>query len=267
MRIKSRRNRLTLPLAALLATALALAGCGKGPVTIMEGGSTTVQPLAESWAEAYEAKHPHVDVRVQGGGSSAGVKGAAEGMLDIGAASRDLKSSETETWPDLVKYAVALDGVAIVVNAENPNGVADLTVEEVGDIFASGSNDTWTVLSREEGSGTRETFEKKVMDGEEISAHCEFLPSNGAVKEKVAATANAIGYISLGYVDASVKAVKVSGVACTQGSVRNATYPIARSLYFVTRGEPEGEVKDFIEFCLSNAGQAIVEDEGYISVQ
>ncbi len=123
------------------------------------------------------------------------------------------------------------------------------------------------MVSREEGSGTRETFEKKVMGESEISANAEFLPSNGAVKQKVATTPSAIGYISLGYVDDSVKAVAVNGVDCTTETVRNGTYPIARTLYFVTRGQPMEEVLDFINFCLSLEGQRIAEEEGYISIR
>jgi len=242
--------------------AVLVAGCGGGG-GIDVGGSTTVQPLAEKWAKAYEG----VDVTVSGGGSSAGVKGVAEGILDIGAISRDLKSDETDEWPDLVPTIIAYDGVAIVVNPSNPNEITDLTIEEVRDIFAAGSSSTWTVVSREEGSGTRETFEKKVMGEEEISASAEFLPSNGAIKQKVAATSNAIGYISLGYVDDDVEAVSVDGVVCNTDNVRIGTYPISRALYYVTEGEPEGDVLDFIEFCLSTQGQQIVEEEGYISIQ
>jgi phosphate transport system substrate-binding protein len=235
---------------------------------IVEGGSTTVQPLAEKGAEAYMKSHPGVKVVTGGGGSSAGVRGVAEGLFDIGAASRDLKSSELEQWPDLVKHTIARDGVAIVVNGANP--VADLTMEQIRDIYANpGAHPEWTVVNREAGSGTRDTFEELVMGGEEIgeAANTIFLPSNGAVREQVATTANAIGYISLGYVDSSVKAIKVGGIECTVANVQNGTYPISRSLYLVTKGEPTGIVRDFIDFCLSDEGQAIVEEEGYIRVR
>ena len=235
------------------------AGCGGGGIEV--GGSTTVQPLAEKWAAVYE----DADVTVSGGGSSAGVKGVTGGIFDIGAISRDLKSDETDKWPDLIPHAIALDGVAIVVHPSNP--IDSLSIEEIRDIFATGTNSTWTVVSREEGSGTRETFEKKVMGEEEISAKVEFLPSNGAIKQKVATTSSAIGYVSLGYVDDDVKAVAVNGVDCATETVRNGTYPIARTLYFVTKGEPEGEVLDFINFCLSPEGQQIAEEEGYISIR
>jgi len=244
----------------LVFSAILVAGCGGGS-GIDVGGSTTVQPLAEKWASAYQ----EADVTVSGGGSSAGVKGVAESIFDIGAISRDLKSDETDKWPELVPYGVAYDGVAIVVHPSNP--INNLSLEEVRDIFASGSSSTWTVVSREEGSGTRETFENKVMGEEEISASAEFLPSNGSIKQKVATTSNAIGYLSLGYVDDDVKAVAVDGVACSTDTVRGGSYPIARTLYFVTKGEAEGDILDFINFCLSTEGQQIVEGQGYISIR
>jgi len=244
----------------LASAAMLVAGCGGGG-GIGVGGSTTVQPLAEKWAAAYK----DADVNVTAGGSSAGVKGVTEGILDIGAISRDLKPDETEKWPELMPTAVAYDGVAIVVHPLNP--IDDLSLEEIRDIFAAGSSSAWTVVSREAGSGTRDTFENKVMGEEEISANTEFLPSNGSIKQKVASTSNAIGYLSLGYVDSSVKAIKIDGVACNISTVRNGSYPISRALYFVTKGEPEGDVLKFIEFCLSTEGQQIVEEEGYISIQ
>jgi len=195
-----RKNRwFLLPLTGLIFAALVLGGCGQSLAgTITVGGSTTVQPLAEKWAKAFEAQNPEGKVIIQGGGSSAGVKGCAQGVLDIGAASRELKSSEISEYPDLVVAHVAADGVAIVVHPSNDT--ADLILGKVRNIFAAGSGDTWTVVNREEGSGTREVFEEKVMAGTKVSTNAEFLPSSGAVKQKIASTENAIGYISLGYV-------------------------------------------------------------------
>ena len=267
---KMRNRWFLLPLTSLIIAALILGGCGQSlSETITVGGSSTVQPLAEKWANAFEAKSPEVKVIVQGGGSSAGVKGCAQGILDIGAASRELKSSETSQWPDLIVTHVATDGVAIVVHPSN--NTADLTPEEIRNIFATGSNDTWTVINREEGSGTREVFEKKVMAGTEagteVAPNAEFLPSNGAVKQKVAATPSAIGYISLGYVDLSVKAVSVGGVACNEANCLNGSYPVTRYLNFITKGEPEGLTKEFIDFCLSAEGQRIADEEGYINIK
>jgi phosphate transport system substrate-binding protein len=266
MHSKLRKIWFLLPLIGLIIVTLALGGCGDSlSGTITEGGSTTVQPLADKWARAFEAKNPEVKITVQGGGSSAGVKGCAQGTLDIGAASRELKSSETSEYPDLVVTHVAADGVAIVTHPSN--NTADLSLEEIRNVFATGSNTTWTVINREEGSGTREVFEEKVMAGTEVSPNAEFLPSNGAVKQKVAATTNAIGYISLGYVDLSVKAVSVGGVTCNEANCVNGSYPVTRYLNFITKGNPLGLTKDFIDFCLNSEGQRIVAEEGYISIK
>ena len=263
---KMRNRWFLLPLTGLILAALVLGGCGhslSGTITV--GGSTTVQPLAEKWAKAFEAQNPEAKVVVQGGGSSAGVKGCTQGILDIGAASRELKSSETSQYPDLLVTHVAADGVAIVVHPSN--NTTNLTLEEIRNIIAAVSNAAWTVINREEGSGTREVFEKKVMAGTEVASNAEFLPSNGAVKQKVAATANAIGYISLGYVDLSVKALSIGGVACNEANCLNGSYPVTRYLNFITKGEPEGLTKEFIDFCLSAEGQRIADEEGYINIK
>ena len=304
MKIKKLKKWLLLPLTAVLAVSLVLAGCTPEPETItqtqtetktntqtqtetqtqtqtetltpttstsnlsgtvQEGGSTSVEPLARMWAGAFEILNPDTVILIQGGGSSAGVRGVAEGIFDIGAASREVKSSELEDWPDLITYHIAIDGVAIVVHPSNDT-VDDLTLEEVMTIFANGSDDTWTVISRDEGSGTRECFENAVMGGEEISANCEFYNSNGAVKQKVASTENAIGYISLGFVDESVKALSLDGVEATEDNVLNESYPIWRYLNFVTNGEPTGLAAAFIDWCLSEDAQAIAENEGFTSI-
>ncbi|MCD6453264.1 MAG: phosphate ABC transporter substrate-binding protein [Dehalococcoidales bacterium] len=262
---KTKKRWFLLSLTGLLLAALLLGGCSQSSGSIIEGGSSTVQPLADKWSKAFEAQNPQIKITVQGGGSSAGVKGCAQGVLDIGAASRELKSSETSQWPDLVVTHVAADGVAIVVHPSN--NTADLTLEEVRNIFATGSNATWTVINREEGSGTREVFEKKVMAGTEVAAGGEFLPSNGAVKQKVASTPSAIGYISLGYVDASVKALSIGGIVCTKANCVGGSYPVTRYLNFITNGKPKGLAKKFIDFCLSTEGQKIVDQEGYISLK
>ncbi len=258
-------NRVVMAAVALLAlVAVAASGCSGGGSTIITGGSTTVQPLSEKWAAAFMAQNSGVDITVQGGGSSAGVKGAADGTLDIGAASRDVKAEEMSANPDLVVYRVAADGVAIVVHPSNT--LENLSLSDVQAIFAAGSNDEWTVINREEGSGTREVFETLVMNGVEVAADAEFLPSNGAVKQKVAGTKNAIGYISLGYVDSSVKALKIDGVVCNEDNVLNGSYKVMRYLNYITKGEATGVVKEYIDYCLSAAGQQMAADEGYIKI-
>ena len=253
-----------LSLVVVLLFAFTTIGCSSNSGSIVVGGSTSVEPLAKSLADTYMADNSDVKIGVQGGGSSAGVKGCAEGLLDIGMASREVKDSEKSEWPEILSTPIAIDGVAIVVHPSN--SLANLSIEEARGIFAEGSNDTWTVINREEGSGTREVFEKKIMDDVDVASNAEFLSSNGAVKQKIASTPNAIGYISLGYVDSSVKAITVDSVVCNAANCRSGSYAISRYLNFITTGEPEGLSKLFIEYCLSDAGQKVVEEERYIKL-
>ncbi|MBN2239970.1 MAG: phosphate ABC transporter substrate-binding protein [Dehalococcoidales bacterium] len=243
-----------------------------GPLsgTITEAGSTTVQPIAESLAAAFMAKYPNVKITIQGGGSSVGVKSANEGTVDLGAASRELKSSELALG--VVPTVIAKDGIAIVVNPAN--SVSDLTVEQVRKIFkgeitnwsaVGGANKAINVVAREEGSGTRAAFEEMVMGEDLISAMAILQPSNGALRTTVAGDQNAIGFISFGYLDDTTKGLKIAGVAPTVENALNSTYPIVRPLNFVTQGDPQGLVSYFINFCLSKEGQTIVAED-YIPV-
>ena len=237
--------------------------------TITEAGSTTVQPVAEKFAGVFMEMYPEVTVTIQGGGSSVGVKSADDGTVDIGAASRELKSSE----PPLVKHLLCRDGIAIATNPEST--ISGLTKDELRQIFAGeitnwsevgGSSAEIIVVAREEGSGTRAAFEEMVMDESLITNMAILQPSNGAIRTTVATTPNAIGFLSFGYLDDSVKSLAVDGVEGTVDNAKNGSYPVVRPLYFLTKEEPTGIVKLFISFCLSSAGQSIVEDEGYISV-
>ena len=236
--------------------------------TINEAGSTSVQPLAELMATAFTAKYPKVTVNISGGGSSAGVKAITAGTVDIGAASRDIKITE----PDVIPVCIARDGVAIVVN--EANSLTGVTIEQVAKIYAGeitnwkdvGGNDaTITVVSREEGSGTREVFEEYVTGAfkKKIKADALFFDSNGAIRSKVASDKNAVGYVSFGYV-AGLKTLMVNNVAPTIENAQSGKYPIVRRLYFLTKSVPSGIVKEFIDFCRGPEGQKIALDEGYI---
>ncbi len=243
--------------------------------TVTLAGSTTVQPLAEKFAEAFMAANPDVEITVQGGGSSVGVKSAADGTANIGMASRDIKDSEKTEFPDLNVVVIARDGIAIVASPEIP--VENLTIDQIKGIFG-GTITNWKevggpdaaiiVVSREEGSGTRAAFEEMVLGEDVLITDTAILqPSNGSVRTTVSTTPNSIGYLSFGYLDESVKAISVEGVAPTEENASNGTYPIVRPLNMITKGAPEGAVKAFLDFILSADGQAIVSEEGYIAVK
>ncbi len=242
---------------------------------ITEAGSTTVQPLAERLAEAFMAEHPEVEIIVQGGGSSVGVKAAGEGTVDVGAASREIKASELESYPDLQVFVIARDGIAVVVHPDV--SVETLTTAQVRGIF-SGQITNWQevggddrpiiIVAREEGSGTRAAFEELVMgEAATISERAILQPSNGAVRTTVATTPDAIGFLSFGYLGDGVKAVAVDGVAATEANAANGRYPLVRPLNLLTKGEPQGAVKAWLDFILGEEGQAIVAEEGYIPVR
>jgi phosphate transport system substrate-binding protein len=243
--------------------------------TISLAGSTTVQPLAEKLGEAFKAKNPGVQIDVQGGGSSVGVKSAGEGTVDIGTASREIKQEEKDEFPNLKIYTIARDGIAIIVNPGV--GVDGLTKDQVRDIF-SGAITNWSevggadkaivVVSREEGSGTRGAFEEMVMGEEAVIVDTAILqPSNGALKTTVSTTEDSVGFLSFGYLDDSVKALAIDGVDATVANAMNGTYPIVRPLNMLTNGEPGDVAAAFLDFVLSDAGQAIVEEEGYLPVK
>ncbi len=244
-----------------------------GELTI--AGSTTVLPINQECARLLMDANPDLRISVSGGGSGHGVKSVGAGEIDIGAASRDVKSSELEQYPDLKPVAIGKDSVAVVVHASN--AVSDLTLEQLAQIF-SGEITNWKdvggpdaeirVITREEGSGTRETFETYVMAPFEldIAARASVKSSNGEVRATVGSDARSIGYLSLGYVDATIKAVSVGGIEATVANVVAGAYPIQRSLYLITKGDPDELEQAFLAFVLSSEGQAVVEDMGYIKV-
>ena len=244
-----------------------------GELTI--AGSTTVLPINQECARILMVENPELRISVSGGGSGHGVKAVGEGAIDIGAASRDVKSKEMEMYPDLKPVAVGKDSVAIVLHPNN--GVSDLTMEEASKIF-SGEITNWKdvggtdgeirVITREGGSGTRDCFEKAVMKpfDREIAGKASVKPSNGDIRATVSRDKMSIGYLSLGYVDKSLKAVKIDCVEATEENVLSGKYPISRSLYIITKGAPSELEKAFIDFVLSEEGQTMVEEMGYIKV-
>ena len=248
-----------------------MADCGRGTSQrgLVVAGSTSVQPFADHWAELYMKENPGRVVNVQGGGSSAGIQAARERAADIGMSSRELKPEEK----DLHEVIVAWDGVAIVVHPENK--VEELSLEQVQNIFAGnitnwaalgGSNHRITVVTREEGSGTRGAFQEMVMRKSRISSRAIVQDSNGTVREIVANDPQSIGYISLGLVNQKVKAVRFEGVEASFDNIEQKKYRLIRPFLFVTNGPPKAAAQEFIDFVLSRPTQEIVRHDGLIPV-
>lgn len=236
---------------------------------IIVAGSTSVQPFADKWTEVYMEKHPESAINVQGGGSSAGIQAAKSGVANIGTSSRELKPEEK----DLHEIVVARDGLAIIVHPTNK--IDNLSVEQIKQIFAGqirnwkefgGRDKAMTVVTREEGSGTRGAFQELVMKKERIFKGAIVQDSNGTVREIVANDPNAIGYISLGLVNDKVKALKLDGIVATDENILNKKYNLVRPFLFLTKDTPTGEVKKFIDFVLSQEGQELIRKEGLIPV-
>lgn len=280
MNLRSKPS-IAFALAAVLLLTACVCGCtdsGPAPAeTISVTGSTTVLPLAQIAAEAYMDTHPEADIQVSGGGSSVGVKAVGAGTVDVGMASRELKSSESEIYPDLVQHVVAKDAIAIIVNPSN--AVSDLSVAQIKSIYlgettnwkdVDGPDESIVVVGRDSASGTREYFLEVVMDKEDFTTNQLEKNSNGAVRQTVAQTPGAIGYVGLGYIDATVKAVPVnigsSSVDASVETVISGEYPIARGLNMFTTGQPTGLSADYLAFIMSSEGQALVAEEGFVPV-
>lgn len=265
----SRRGRLRASVLWLGALALAATACGRGSVGrgIIVAGSTSIQPFADRWAEIYMAENPGRVVNVQGGGSSAGIQAALSGAADIGMSSRDLKPEENA----LTETVIAHDGLAIIIHPSNP--VSDLSIVQVQNVF-NGNIPSWdvlggpaagiTVVTREEGSGTRGAFQELVMKKDRIFRGAVVEDSNGTVREIVANDPRSIGYISLGLVNARVKAVSLDGAGASRENIDARRYRLVRPFLFVTNGPAKPAAADFIAFVLSLRGQTLVAQEGLI---
>jgi phosphate transport system substrate-binding protein len=237
---------------------------GQSPYTIEVGGSTSVTPLMELFAEEYQKAKPHIKININGTGSGDGIKNAGV-LYQIGMSSREL--TPAEQGQGLKETIVAIDGIAVIVNSANP--VTDFTIEQIRNIYTGAITD-WSqvsggakrgriaVISREEGSGTRGAFEELVGFQGKLLAGANEFTSTGAIKASVASNADAIGYISLGSVDNTIKSVSVGGVAASNANVVNGTYKIARPFIVLTGNNLHPESKAFIDWTLSSQGQAIV---------
>jgi phosphate transport system substrate-binding protein len=294
-----RSTPIRLSLLALVA-ALVASACGggggqtaekPGRTVIQNKGSDTMVNVAQVWAEEYGKVAPDVEVEVSGGGSGVGIAALIKGAVDIANASRDLKPSEAEqaeknTGKKPVGFTVGFDALAVYVHKDNP--LSEITLEQLTDLYAEGgkttrwselgvkipgvSDDTIVRVSRQSSSGTYEFFREHALGNRDFRMGSRDLNGSKEVVELVGGTPTAIGYSGMGYATPAVKMLKVTSkpgspaVAPTVAAVHDKTYPLARSLHVYTLGEPQGAVKQYIDWILSDAGQKVVEDSGYVPV-
>jgi phosphate transport system substrate-binding protein len=245
-------------------------GCQRQKAGITVAGSTSVEPFAELLAEEYMLRHPQSRIYIQGGGSTAGIQAVRTRAAHVGMSSRSLMGEEK----DLYTVTIARDAIAIIVHPTNP--VRDLSLTQIRQVF-SGKIRNWSkveghsrpivLVTREEGSGTREAFQKMVMENEEISLEALVQDSNGAIRQVVSSDPNAIGYISLGLVNEKVKALNISGVEPNLKNILYRRYRLVRPFLFVFNGRPEGEANSFLEFVLSPEAQELLTKEGLVTIR
>lgn len=253
-------------LLALAAASTLAAGEHLASITI-QGAETSVK-LVTALAKAC-GQGGGATIDVQGGGSAKAIKDCRDGKVPLAFSTRDLKPEETQAG--LVATAYALDANVIIVNKNN--SVEELSIEQLRDIY-SGKTDKWpdgspvTALNHPEGSGSRDFFQSAVLGkdgkfGEKVAVkHPGVLPST------VAKVPSAIAYTSIGEADVgAVKVLKINGVAPTAENIRGKSYPLSRSLFFVTKGAPSGEAKVFVDYVLSEPGQAVVAQQRFVPLK
>lgn len=272
------KKKLLLCIAGVMIGTMALAGCGssssKGPKVSIVGSTTVSEPM-EQLAEKYKETVPDANIEVQGNGSSAGIKAVADGTADMGMSSREL--SEEEKGLGLTETVIAHDAIAVVVNTTNE--VTNLTKEQIKDIYegkitnwsqVGGKDENIIVVTREAGSGTRGAFEELLglLTTDKASTIIDralVSEGTGSIMATVASKENAIGYISLGYRNETVKLVEVDGVMPSAETVLANEYMISRPLLLLTSNNTSDEAKALLDYIVGAEGQSVIAEK-YIPI-
>lgn len=264
-------KKMTAAVLAGTMTVLALAGCSdqlSGKVST--DGSTSMEKVIGTLGEAFEAENGGVTFTYNPTGSGSGIQAVSEGRCDIGLSSRALK--DEEKLNGLTETILAYDGIAVIVNPENP--VSDLTLENIADIYTGkitdwkdvgGSEGEIVLIGREAGSGTRDGFES-ITKTEDSCQYRQELTSTGDVITTVSSNPNAIGYASLASVKDTVKAVSVDGIAPSEESVKDGTYKVQRPFVLVTKSgmELSEAAQKFFDFALSEEAREYITSAGVV---
>lgn len=253
-------------------------------------GSDTMVNLGQAWAETFMEANPAALISVTGGGSGTGIAALLNGTCEIAEASREMTAKEYELAKskklDVKEIKVGIDALSVVVNPSNP--VTELTIDQLSDIFTGkiknwkevgGKDQAILVLSRERNSGTHVYFLEEVVRKGQKDSKEEFAPtvlmmsSSQALEQEIESNPAAIGYFGIGYLTEKTHALKIKNpktgeyVDPTVDHALNGTYPLSRPLFFYLPSEPKGTVKAFIDFVLSEKGQAVVLDMHFVPLQ
>lgn len=257
---------------------LLMSGTALSQGRVVIKGSTTVLPVAQAAAEAFMKKNPQLQVSISGGGSGDGIKALVDRITDIATSSRDIKPEESALAKSHgvkpLAHKVAIDAIVPIVHPGNP--VSNLSVEQLSLIYqgkirnwneVGGENRKIVMISRDTSSGTYESWQEKILHGAKVSPRSQLQVSSGAIVQLISRNRFAIGYIGIGYVNKSVKALKVNGIEATAENAQSGKYPVARPLFMFTDGQPGGPVANFIKFMLGREGQNIVAREGFVPIK
>ncbi len=284
-------NRVALVLAVLLCGVLVAVGCGRKEsaenaakpapaANISVKGSDTLVILGQRWAEVFMQKNPGISVQVTGGGSGTGIAALINGTTNVAESSRPMKEKEiaevkAKQGKDVLELPVAVDGLAVYVNASNP--ISELSLPQLKAIYTGavtnwqqvgGKNEPIILYSRENNSGTYVYFKEHVLENADYHPTAQTLPGTAAVINAVAKDAKGIGYGGIAYGE-GVKHLKIKkddkspAVEPTMENVLAAKYPISRYLYWYLAGQPAGDLRKLAEWVVSQEGQAVVENVGY----
>ncbi len=247
-----------------------------GSERITINGSTTVLPITQKVAEAFMKEYPHINVSISGGGSGNGIKALVDGTTDIGQSSRWIKPEEVKLAVDNghypVPFAIALDAIIPVVHPSNP--VDNLSMDQLKAIYegkirnwqeVGGEDRSIVIISRDSSSGTFGVWSDVALQGGRPSPRAQLLPSNGAITQAVSSNPNAIGYIGIGYLNDSLKAISLAGIEPSYENAASGKFPVARTLWIFTDNWPKGNTLLFINFALHpEKGQKYVKESGYV---
>lgn len=266
-------------LLTVITAVIVMVGCSKqsgDKITIK--GSTTVLPITQKTAEAYRSISK-VSISIEGSGSGNGIKALLDGTCDIANSSREMKETEmadaVSKGIEIKEYVLAVDMIVPAVHPDNP--VKNLSTDQLKAIYdgsitnwkqVGGKDESIVVISRDTSSGTYEIWSEKILKKADVRKDALLQASNGAVVTAVAGNPKAIGYIGFGYIDSSIKALKINNIEPTLENGKSGKFPVSRNLYmFVNNKKVSSDAQKYIDFVLGTEGQKLVKETGFIPIK